>query len=129
MKIAALIVGLIGALLTAGLGAKWISDAGHADEAAAQIEKLTGSPGGGAIGADLVKSLKRFETAGWVMALLGVLALAAAVLVFKFNRPSGGVMIAAAIVPAIFAPQSLIVGFLLLVAGALALFAKPRRLA
>ena len=33
------------------------------------------------------------------------------------------------LVPAVFAPQSLIVGFLLLVAGALALFARPKRMA
>ncbi len=117
MKIAALIVGLIGALLTAGLGSKWVSD--YNDN-----QKLIASLSG--VDASLDKEISRTRNAGYLMIVFGIAALGAAALVFKQSKISGGVMLAAAIVPALLAPKSLVFTFFLVIAGLLALLARPK---
>jgi hypothetical protein len=124
MKIAALIVGLIGAILLTGLGAKWVTDFDKNKETIAQLEKLSGALGGA--GGEAMAQLERAKTAGYAMIPLGILAIVAAVLVFKMSKPAGAVMIAAAVIPAVLVPSSLIFSFLLILAGIFALVAKPR---
>jgi hypothetical protein len=124
MRIAALIVGLLGALITTGLGAKWVAD--YKDNRAT-IEKLTQVGGAlGASGAEALAQLERMHKASYVMVVLGLFAIVASVLVLKKSKPSGAVLIAAAVVPAIFAPSTLIFSFLLIIAGLLAIAAKPK---
>jgi hypothetical protein len=117
MKIAALIVGLIGALATAGLGSKWVSDYNANKKT---IEAFAG------VDSDAVKGVERLRTAGFMMIVLGIAAIGAAATVFKKSKISGGVMLAAAILPALLAPMSLAFSFLLVIAGILALLAKPK---
>ena len=124
MKIAALVLGLIGAILVAGLGAKWVSDFDKNKETIAQLEKFSGALGGA--GHQAMAQLESTRRAGYAMIPLGLLALAASVLVLKRSKPAGAVMIAAAVIPAVFAPSTLIFSFFLIIAGVLALLAKPK---
>jgi len=122
MRIAALIVGLLGSLLVTGLGAKWLADF-KANKAL--IEQFAGALGGAANNEALVQ-LERTHRAAYFMVILGILAIAASVFVLKKTKPSGAVMIAAAVIPAMFAPSTLVFSFLLIIAGILALVAKPK---
>jgi len=122
MKVAALILGLIGALLVTGLGSKWLVDY---KQNRATIESLASAVGGSA-GQEAIASIERTHRAAYAMVVLGIAALAASALVFKKSKAAGGVMIAAAIVPALFAPSTLVFSFLLLLAGIFALVAKQK---
>jgi hypothetical protein len=70
--------------------------------------------------------LERTHKASYVMIVLGLAAIVASFLVLKKAKPSGAIMIAAAVIPAFFAPSTLIFSFLLIIAGILALVAKPK---
>ena len=117
MKVADLIVGLIGAILTTGLGSKWVSDYNDNKRV---IESLSGG------NSELLQEVNRTKNAGYLMIVFGIAAVAAAVLVIKKAKIAGGVMVAAAVIPAFLAPKALIFTFFLLIAGVLALAAKPK---
>ena len=117
MKIAALIVGVIGALLVAGLGSKWVSDY---NENKALIASLHG------VDSSLDNEIAKTRNAGYMMIVLGIAAIGAAAMVFKKAKISGGVMMAAAILPALLAPKVLVFSFVLVIAGVLAMLAKPK---
>ena len=117
MKVAALIVGLIGAILSTGLGSKWVSD--YNDN-----KKLIESFSGG--DSALLKEVNRTKNAGYLMIVFGIAAVGAAVMAIKKSKISGAVMVAAAVIPAFLAPKALVFTFFLLVAGVLALAAKPK---
>jgi hypothetical protein len=124
MKIAALIVGLMGALMTLGLGSKWVSDYDKNKDLIESLQKLSSAAGGEASSA--MSELNRTKNAGYLMVVLGIVAAVAAGLVFKIGKPSGAVMIAAAVIPAALAPKSLVFSFFLIIAGVLAFLAKPK---
>jgi hypothetical protein len=124
MKIAALILGIIGALATAGLGSKWVSDYNDNKQLIESLEKVSASIGGGDNPA--MAELNRTKNAGYLMIVLGIAALGAAGFVFKQSKIAGGLMVAAAVIPALLAPKSLVFSFFLIIAGVLALLAKPK---
>lgn len=126
MKIAALIIGILGSLAILGLGAKWVSDYNKYEKSIAAIEKMSTELGGSEEIAASMSQVKKLHTAGMLMVVMGFLALIASVLVFKMAKLSGIVMLAAVVIPAIFAPKSLVFSFLLIIAGVMALLAKPK---
>lgn len=126
MKMAALIIGLLGSLAVLGLGAKWVSDFNKFEKTIAAIEKLSEQLGkSNKISASMAK-VKRLKTAGYLMIILGIAALIGSILVLKMSKVSAIIMLAAAIIPGVLAPQSLVAGFLLIIAGILAFIAKPK---
>jgi len=127
MKVAALILGLIGSLVTVGLGSKWVADYNKYESTIASIEQLSEQMGGGGALADSLTGIKKLKSAGYALVGLGILALLASVLVFKLGKLSGIVMWVAAIVPVVFAPRSLIFTSLLIVAGILAFLTKSKQ--
>jgi hypothetical protein len=124
MKIAALVVGLIGALMTLGLGSKWVSDYDKNKDLIESLQKISAAAGGEAQSA--MSELNKTKNAGYLMVVFGLVAAVAAALVFKIAKPSGAIMIAAALIPAALAPKSLVFSFFLIIAGVLALMAKPK---
>ncbi len=126
MKIAVLILGLLGSLATVGLGAKWVTDYEANRKAIKELSTLAQSLGAKPDGkmADAFKALERTRQAGYGMIGLGVLALVSAALVFKLGKISGAVMLVAAAVPAVLAPLSLVASFLLIIGGILGLLVK-----
>lgn len=129
MKIAALILGLIGSLLVTGLGAKWITDYKENEETVKQSVALLQQMGGAKEGSEASQMLKTLEqrvNAARAMVALGFLALLASPFVFKLPKLAGAVMALAALVPAVLAPPSLLFGFFLLLGALFAFLAKPR---
>jgi len=128
MKIAVLILGILGSLATTGLGAKWVTDYEANRKAITQLSALTLSLGAKADGttAAAFKALERTRQAGYGMIGLGIVALVGAALVFKIGKISGVVMLIAAAVPAVLAPWSLVASVLLVVGGILGLCVKTR---
>ena len=125
MKVAALILGLLGSLAAVGLGSKWVTDYNKYESTIASMQELSEQMGSGVL-ADSLGEVKKLKNAGYALVGLGILAFLASVLVFKLGKLSGIIMWATAIVPAIFVPKSLVFTSLLLVAGLLALLAKSK---
>jgi ABC-type protease/lipase transport system fused ATPase/permease subunit len=126
MRNAALMAGLIGALATIGLGAKWTTEYEPNRAALANLTALTGpSPEA----QTAMSRLERTRAAGCTMLVLGILSFGAALLVFRQSKVAGSVMLAAAVIPAVLAPMSLAVSFSLIPAGILALWATAKQAA
>lgn len=129
MKIAALLLGLLGSLLVMALGAKWVTDFKKNEETVRKSAELLQQLGGGKPGsaeAEMFKTLERRVNAGYAMVLLGIPALLASLLVFKLPKVAGGAMALAALVPGVLAPPSLLFGCVLLLGALCAFLVKPR---
>jgi hypothetical protein len=129
MKIAALVLGLLGSLLAIALGSKWVGDYKKNEAAVKKSAEFLRQIGGTKEGAEAsaaFKELERRVNAGYAMVGLGVLALLLSPAVFKLPKLAGGMMALAALVPAALAPPTLIVGFFLLLGALFAFLAKPK---
>lgn len=117
MRIAALILGILGGLAAGALGMTWISDY---NKTKALIESV------GALGADL-SEIQGMVTAAYIM-LAGMLGgIAGGILTWKGKgKIAGPIMVVLAILPAFFAGKALVFTFLLLVGGVLAVVSKPK---
>jgi hypothetical protein len=132
MKIAALILGLIGGLMLAGLGMVWVDDwRKHGEEAEAMVREaqaIAASVPGARAGADQATDLlargERRGKAGYAMMALGLIAVAASAAVLKLRRKGAIIMLVAAVVPAMIEPASLLAGAVLLLAAVLAWTAR-----
>jgi len=126
MKIAVIILGILGSLAFGGLGSKWVSDYEANKAQIKSLARLASSLGTKSTEMDeAIKGVERTKTAGYIMIVMALLGLAASVLVGKLGKLSGAVLLVGAAIPAALAPVSLIAGFLLIIAGILALFVKP----
>ena len=127
MKVAALVLGLVGALAVFVLGVMWAGQ--YQDLEKSELFKAVQ---GSEVSPEMAKTIaevRRLGTAGYLNAGMGLLAFMAAPFVFKVPRVSGGIMAAAVLVPALLAPKSLVFSFLLLLAAVFAFLAKPGRAA
>jgi len=131
MKITVIILGVLGALCMGMLAGKWISDYNDNKKEVAQMVELTkslGKLGGSKATAELdsaLAHLERLHTASFVMLAAAFLSLASVLFIGKLGKATAAILLASAIIPAIMAPQSLLAGFLLIIAGGLALRVKP----
>jgi hypothetical protein len=117
MRILGLILGILGGLLAGCLGWKWLDDANHmkamidvarsAGVSMADLDKIITAAYMliGAMGAGII---------GGILAMMGKGKIAALL------------MLAGVIVPAIWAPKSLVFTFLLAIGGIVCFFVKPR---
>jgi hypothetical protein len=129
MKIAALVLGVLGSLLVMALGAKWVTDYKNNEAAVKRSQELLQQLGGGQAGspeAEMFRTLARRVNAGYAMVLLGIPALFLSLLVFKLPKLAGGSMALAALVPGLLAPPSLLFGCVLLLGALCAFLVKPR---
>src|SRR5262245_10954423 len=126
MKIAVLILGILGSFAVLALGGIWLSDYQQHRQAIADLQQTAASWGGAQVISEQMNELERTVRAAYAMLILGALSLAASFLVFKFSKVSAVVLLMAVIVPAILVPKTLIFSFLLLIAAMLSFFVKNR---
>lgn len=119
MRIAALILGILGGLASGALGMTWISDYNKSKELIESMKAM------GAAGAEL-GALDGMVTAAYIMLAGLVIGIVGGILALKGKGKIGGpLMIIFAILPAFFAGKALIFTFLLLIGGVLAVISKP----
>jgi len=117
MKIACLVLSILGALAALALGIVWLGDASDARELIAAASSMGVDTGE-------IDSLVR---AAYLLIAGGVGAVVAGVLTMKDKGKIGGAILALAVLaPAVFAPKTLIATFLLALAALFAFLAKPR---
>ncbi|MFO0815284.1 MAG: hypothetical protein U0796_18880 [Gemmatales bacterium] len=128
MRIVIVILGILGALGAGGIGAKWLSDSNtHADtiKQLEEYEKNLKASGNQTASNKLstqmatLNSIVRsayFLVAGCVGGLIAI-----TLLFLNKIKPqvAGAVLIASAVIPALFEPKSLIFSFFMIVAGGL----------
>ena len=120
MRMAGLILGILGGLAAGFLGMKWLSDAN-------QMKELT----------DLIRTagidtseLDKTITAAYLLIGSLVLGIVGGVLAFKGKGVIAAVlMLIGAILPAVFAPKALVFTCILLIGGLVSFFAKPQQTA
>lgn len=126
MKIAAIILGIIGALASFGLGSKWYTDFNKYKDTMEKLSTAAGSLGKSTEVASAMADYNTIGNAAYALLVCGIIGLVASLLVFKQSKIAAVVLVLAAIVPAVFSTKALIATFLLLIAGALAFFVKPK---
>ena len=128
MKVAALVLGILGSLATLVVGALWTDNYKHLEDVK-KAEALSREIGG--LGAETkaidaeIAAVRRKARASYPMVVLSLAAFVCAFVVLKWPRIGGSVLAIAALVPAVLAPLSLVVGFLLLLAALFAFLVRP----
>lgn len=116
MRIAALILGILGGLASGGLGSKWLKDANEAKELLAMAAKA---------GADM-SEMDSLIMGAYLLMITAVVSIAGGVMAFKGKgKPAGIAMIVFALSPLLFKGAAVIFTSLTLIGGILALRSKP----
>ena len=125
MRAAILCLVVLGALGSGVLGLKWISDSSKVEEAMKAVQSL-GLGDSPEIKTAAAKA-RSLVVAAYLMVLGAVVAVTTTAIWLKrseMKKAYGGVLIACALVPALFALKSLVFTFFLIVAGGLCLVGK-----
>lgn len=128
MKIAALVLGLLGSLAVAVLGVMWAGQY-QEFEKSELYSVLQQSRSQGHTDPQLEQAFAKAErigNAGYASVVMGLLALVCTPFVFKVPKVSGTLMALAVVVPAVLEPKSLAFSFLLALAALFAFLVKPR---
>ena len=127
MKIAAMVLALVGSLALFVLGVMWAGQ--YQEFERSELYKMTDEAvTNGTASAEMKEALaaaRKIGMAGYANVGLGLLALVASPFVFKFPKASGALMAAAVVSAAAMAPKSLMFSFLLLIGAILAFLVKP----
>ncbi len=126
MKIAVIVVVILGALASFSLGVTWLSDFNeYKTELAAANEtsaEISSDP-------ELSKALRDVETlrnCAYALIVCAIIALVAVFLMRRIGKIAAVIIVATGIVPAFFSPTSLLFTSLLVIGGILAFFVKPK---
>jgi hypothetical protein len=119
MRIAVLVLAVVGGLAAGFLGMKWVSDVGEARKQLKKMEEF-------GVAKEALAEVRAHERAGYLLIVSMLAAFGAAAASWHgMNKVAGGVLIGAALVPALFAAKSLVFTIFLLVAGGLSFAVKP----
>lgn len=122
MRIAVIILVIIGTLSSLGLGIKWVSDFETYKSEIAAVEDLKSDPDV----AQALKDMEKLRNCAYSLIAGGIIALVSVFLIRKIGKIAAVIILACAIIPAIFAPISLVFTFFFIIAGILAFFVKPK---
>ena len=133
MRILIVVLGILGALGAGFIGAKWLSDANANADTIKKLEEYEKSlaASGNKAASDKVSiqmaGLHGVIRSAYLLVISCIAGLAGCVL-FQFNmvkpQVAGIILVASAVVPALFEPKSLIFTFCLIIAGGLCLMRK-----
>lgn len=117
MRIAGLVLGIIGGLLAGMLGLIWMRDASRMRELVDAARNLGVDTG----------EVDKLIVAAYILIAVMIVGIVAGVLAFKGKgKIAAPLMILGAIAPAVFAPKALVFTFILLLGGLLSFAAKPK---
>jgi len=126
MRVAAMILGLLGSLAILFFGAVWIADYNKSKDDMASLQKIAARDGADDAISRSFEELRNNVKAAYAMVGLGIISLVASFVVFRLATISGLLMLTAVIIPAVLAPKTLLFSFLLSIAGILALLSLRR---
>ena len=124
-KIAILVLGVLGAVITFALGVTWVSDFYDNQDLIKSMGNL-GKQLGSSNLADKIAELQSIRNAGFFLIGGGVLGLVGALISFKKAKLAGILLLVGALVPALLAPKALVLTSVQVVAGVIALI-KARK--
>ncbi len=120
MRIAALILGILGGLASAALGVKWLSDLEAAQGLLVAVRALGGD----------TSELNQLKYGAYALLAVLPLCIAGGVLALRGNGKVGGaLMLVSVVAPAIIKTETLCFTSLAIIGGVLALFSKPKEAA
>jgi hypothetical protein len=122
MRIAVIILTIIGALASIGLGVKWRSD--YVDYKAVISEASDTAADYNIDISSEMKEVEKTNSCAYALIACGIVAFISMLFMGKLKKITGIILILAAIIPAIFSPISLIFTFFLALGGIFALLAK-----
>ncbi len=139
MRVAALVLGLLGSFMVFIVGVLWTDNAVHLKEAEEAVQSVHAlakeaaasghAPKADAATQDLDRTLAAVRgkaKASYAMVAAGLVAFVGSFFVFKFPKGSGAIMALAVLGPAVLYVGSLFASFLLALAAVFALLAKPK---
>ena len=117
MRIAGLILGILGGLAAGLLGMKWLSDANQQKELLDPARQVGVNMG----------DLDKIVTAAYILIGSMVAGIVGGVLAFMGKGKIAAIlMLIAGILPAVFEPKALVFTFILLIGAAVSFMAKPK---
>ena len=122
MKVATIILVVLGILASVAMGIYWVSENSSADREALEADAKS-------IGWDISEDLDKAEgqyNSGIAMLICAAVSLLTLFLMGKLKKLSALIFILAAVIPAILYPGSLICTFLFIIGGILAFFVKNK---
>ncbi len=126
MKKAVIILVIIGAIASIGLGIKWISDFNAYKADIASIYDLSEEISNPVLEESL-KEIEALRNCAYALIVCGIIAIAALFLVAKIGKQlAAGIILFTGIIPAFFSTSCLIFTFVLILAGILGLVSKPK---
>ncbi|HEY9061606.1 MAG TPA: hypothetical protein VIO64_14025 [Pseudobacteroides sp.] len=124
MRIAVIIIVILGSLVSAGLGAKWVSDYNGSKQELASLSETSKE-----LGLDISSEMKELEKArncGYALILCGIIALISVFLLRRLGKISAIIIIITGIIPVFFTAITLVFTFMLILGGILGFFVKPK---
>ena len=124
-KIAIVVLGVLGAVITFALGVKWVSDYYANQDLIESMGNMSKQLGSTNV-ADKIAELKSIRNAAFLLIGGGVLGLVGALISFKKIKLAGILLLVGALVPVLLAPKALVLTSVQVVAGVMALM-KARK--
>ncbi len=126
MKIASMIIGILGAVLGIILGITWMSDYFSMQQQINAAGAIAKSLSNSLLQAQMAE-LSKLYIASFVLTIGGVIAVVATIMINKLKEKTAYVLIAVPVIAAILAPKSLVFTFLMPIA-AIMVFVKRKSL-
>lgn len=122
MKVAVLVLAILGALASLALGAKWIGDYNDNQQMIEQMQALASQSEQGRAA---LAELSSVRTAGYLLIVMGLASFAGLAILGKRPQVAAGIFGLAVVLPAIFTMKTLLATFFLLIAAVLAFRMRP----
>lgn len=124
MRIAVIIIVILGSLFTMALGAKWVFDYNDGKQAIEALQQSSKTLG---VDTSSFDELEKYKTGGYILIVCGLVALVTVFLIGKLGKIAAVIMLLAGIAPAFIDPATLIFTFFVILGGILCFFVKPKK--
>jgi hypothetical protein len=135
MRVAAIVLVIIGSLLSVGLGVKWLSDFNEYKEQLKSVSALSSSLGSSQDKTvssaskeidDALKAVATLRLCGIFLIIGGILSLVMVFLSRKIKTISSAALVILGVIPGILSPVAFVVTFFGILGGIFVYFSKPK---